>query len=312
MTSGKNKLQVDGLSAESEQFKLAELAATGDKGAREKVNSLAHPVISYQTGRFCKRFCNDNRYRYVCTLTNTVKRPVHDEVLCEWGNASYAWMLDDLTNAGRLRQYSGKNGARLYDYFYFIANSLPFYERWKDWRFGRKVHVPTYIRALFPEAAKVFYGLRAGDNIAAIAQKLCRSEKDTEMMCHQIIITLTQRKRLYLLDPPNTVSLSSTLDNEHEQGDSPAVELDIPYFDELPEKMESREKLAAAWQQLSPVEQYVVEAMVLDNLDASDVLGALERLNISIKSGIEPNKVNRQQLYYFCRKTLARLAGLMK
>ncbi len=297
--------------ANQEQLDLAKQAATGDKQAREKVNTLAHPIISFQTNRFCKRFCRDNRFRYVCTLTNSNIRPSRDAILCEWGNASYAWMLDDLTNSGRLRQYSGANGARLNDYFYYIANSLPFYERWKDWRFGRKVHVPTYIKDLFPEAGRIFYGLRAGESIAEIAQKLTRSEQDVENKCHQIIIILTQKKRLHLLDPPSTVSLSQAQGQRHDSEDSQGTEIDIPSYDDSPELIENKQKLAQAWQKLSPVEQYIIEAMVLDDQDASDVLVVLQKMDISIKQGIAPEKTNRQQLYYFRRKTLAKLADLM-
>ena len=297
--------------ANQEQLELANLAANGDRLARGKVNQLIHPIISFQTGRFCKRFCKENRHKYVCTLSDSWSSPPRDAVFCEWGNASYAWMLDDLANSRRLLQYSGKNGARLYDYIYYIANSLPFYERWKDWRFGRKVHVPTYIQELSPEASKVFYALRSGEAIPAIAQKIARSESDTEDLCQQIILLLTQRKRLYLLDPPGTVSLTESESGREKNPTSGGQQTDIPSFDEAPEFRENRVRLAAAWQRLSAVEQYVIEAMVIDDQDASDVLFALKKMQISIKSGVASNDTNRQQLYYFRRKTLAKLADLM-
>ena len=186
------------LPVNQQQLNLAKQAAADNSAARVEVNRLTHPIITFQTTRFCKRFCRENKYRYVCTLVEPKGVHLRDAVLCEWGNASYAWMLDDLTSPGRLRQFSGKNGARLNDYIYYIANSLPFYERWKDWRFGRKVNVPTYIKEMFPEASKIFFALRAGENIPAIAQKLARSEQPVEAMCQQIMITLTQRKRLHL------------------------------------------------------------------------------------------------------------------
>ena len=297
---------------QQEQLELARLAASGDRPARQLVNELAQPIIDFQNKRFCKRYCNDNRFRYICTLTGVRSALPRDSVLCEWGNASYTWMLDDLTNEGRLLQYSGKNGARLKDYFYFIANSLPFYERWKDWRFGRKVYVPTYIKALFPEASQIFYSLHAGDRIPEIAQKLAKSEQDTEFMCHQIICELTRRNRLHLLDPPNTISLSGMHERNDDGDDALHVQADIASFDEAPELTESKQKLASAWAELSVVEQFVIESMVLENQDAEDVLVALRKMDISIKDGVPAKETNRQQLYYFRRKTLARLAGLIE
>jgi len=311
MKQNKLKKSDSALPVNQQQIDLAELAASGDKAARREVNELAEPIISFQTNRFCRRFCNENKYRYVCTLVESRSNPVRDAILCEWGNASYAWMLDDLTSSGRLTQFSGKNGARLNDYIYYIANSLPFYERWKDWRFGRKVHVPTYIQELFPEANKVFYALRVGENISLIAQKLGRDEQLVEDMCQQVIITLTQKKRLHLLDPPSTVSLTGTQHSQQDEYEADGMQMDIPEYDDMPELIENKQKLAGAWQQLDPVEQYVIEAMVMDDQDAEDVLHALNKMEISIKEGIAASEVNRQQLYYFRRKTLAKLAELM-
>lgn len=306
-----DKVNTEASAVNQEQLQLAQQAANGDKDARAVINQLIHHIISFQTSRFCKRFCRDNKYQYRCTLPGGWGTPPRDAVFCEWGNASYGWMLDDLTNRNRLLQYSGKHGARVNDYIYYIANSLPFYERWKDWRFGRKVHVPTYIQELCPAASKVFYGLRAGEEIPAIAQKLGMSEHDAEQLCQRIIIILTQRNRLHLLDPPGAVSLTESANNGKDDHDPESGQVDIPSFDEAPELQESKRKLAQAWDKLSPVEQYVIEAMQIDEQDASDVLHALQKMAISIKPGVAANDTSRQQLYYFRRKTLAKLAELM-
>ena len=291
-----------------EHLSLARAAAEGDSAARKTVNELVHNIIAYQTDRYCKRFCRENQYYYVCTLPKPRGSPHKDAPFCEWGNASYAWMLEDLTNENRLLQYEGKFGARLNDYIYRIANSLPFYERWKDWRFGRKVHVPTYIQELAPDAARVFLALRSGDAIANIAQRLGQSETHTEALCHRIVVTLTKRNRLHLLNPPNSVSLSSQ--NSSDEDD--AVQTDVAVFDLDPEQRETHASLWQAFKQLSAVEQFVLEAMLIDEQDANDVLQALIKLDISIADGIPAAQTNRQQLYYFRRKTLAKLVQLME
>lgn len=298
-----------------DHVRLATMAAQGDEHARKTVNALVDNIIAFQTDRFCKRFCRENRYHYVCTLPRPWGSPPKDALLCEWGNASYAWMLDDLTNANRLRQYEGKHGARLSDYIYRIANSLPFYERWKDWRFGRKVHVPTYIQDMNPDAGKVFLALRSGEAIANIAQRLGKSEADTETLCQHIVVCLTKRNRLHLLDPPHTVSLTtlnSTLNNTLNQNDDEnGGEAEVAIFDVDPEQLETNEKLWRVWKELTAVEQFVLEAMLIDEQDANDVLAALIKLDISIVDDVPAPQTNRQQLYYFRRKTLARLAQLM-
>ena len=50
--------------------------------------------------------------------------------------------------------------------------------------------------------------------------------------------------------------------------------------------------------------------MQVEQQDAEDVLAALQRLNIFIVEGVAPDQVNRQQLYYFRRKTLEKLTDL--
>jgi hypothetical protein len=47
--------------------------------------------------------------------------------------------------------------------------------------------------------------------------------------------------------------------------------------------------------------------MVIDELDANSVLEALCQHGISIKEGTPPEQIDRQQLYFFRRKTLLKL-----
>jgi len=302
-SSDKKKLSV------KDQLELAEAAASGEKNAREEINALVQPLIDYQTTRFCKRFCNENQYLYRCTLKPPMGSMRSDVAWCEWGNASYGWMLNDLSHDKRLLKYQGINGASLFDYFYQIANSRPFYERWKDWRFGRKVHVPTYIQALSPDAARVFLSIRSGDNIALIAQKLSRPLNKIEDLVQSIICLLTEKKRLHLLDTPKLVSMTEAIDDtDSEQSDR---QIELASYDVPIELQEDKQRVQQAWLKLEPVEQFVLEALLIDEQDAEDVLAALEKMELSIKKGVSADQTNRQQLYYFRRKTLVRLAEYM-
>jgi len=298
---------------EGDQVSLAQKAARGDEHSRRIINRMVHPIITYQTNRFCRRFCHGNQFRYVCILRPKAQsRAPVDALLCEFGNASYAWMLEDLTHPKRLLKFEGRNGAGINDYLYYIANSLPFYERWKDWRFGRKIHVPTYIQDLDPLAAQIFLLLCQRRTVADIANEVNHNEADIEELCQRIIAELTRRNRLFLLDPPRTVSLSAMNAQSDETDRREDREAQIPFFDEAPELREDKQLLRKAWGHLSPVEQYVLEAMVIDEQDANDVLKALQKLGVSIKKGVAPADTDRQQLYYFRRKTLSKLAGLLQ
>lgn len=292
-----------------ENIALARNAASDDASARIKVNELISPIIQYQTDRFCKRFCKENRYHYRCTLKSPFGSPPADAALCEWGNGSYAWMLDDLSSASRLKKYQARNNATLFDYCYVIANSLPFYERWKNWRFGRNIHVPGYIQALGETAKTVFYGMRSQQSVEQISQQTSRSIDETRALSREIIKILTQKNRLYLLSPPKNVSL--THDNE-DGSVNYAIQHETASYDQAIDAMEDHQLLSKAWKQLDPVEQYVVEALVIEDQDAELVLNSLKKLNISFKKNVPAAELDRQQLYYFRRKTLARLHSLMR
>jgi len=98
-------------------LELIKFAITGNKESRQLINKIVDPFITCQSTIFCKRFCHDKSFHYQCSLLkNAWYAPSHDIAFCEWGNASYAWMLEYLTNDNRLRKFAGKNGATLKDY----------------------------------------------------------------------------------------------------------------------------------------------------------------------------------------------------
>ena len=289
-------------------IKLAQDAADNDVSARKKVNTLIEPVIRYQTNRFCKRFCKENKLQFKCTLIPPIGSPPNDASLCEWGNASYAWMLDDLSKSNRLKKYQARNNATLFDYCYVIANSLPFYERWKDWRFGRKVYVPGYIRALGEIATLVFYNMRAQQSLEQISQTTAQPVNEIKNYSRKIVQLLTKKNKLYLLNPTKNVSLTN---NSEDQAQS-ELDAETATFDEEIETVEDKLLLSKAWAKLSVIEQFVIEALVIEEQDAQIVLNALKKLDLSIKKGLAAEDIDRQQLYYFRRKTLAKLNNLMK
>lgn len=291
-------------SSVQQQINLAEAAARGEHQARAEVNELIHPLIDYHTSVFCKRFCEQNRFQYKCSLSKPWGTQSAQAALCEWGNASYGWMLNDLSSAARLRSYQARDGASLFDFLYRIANSLPFYERWKDWRFGRKVHVPSYVIAIDEHAKSIFYALQSGHKSEFIAQQLALSLNEVEVIIRHIVVELTRHHRLYLLDPPKTQSLTAC--NENEEHDA-AEQIDVAVIDEEYLQQDEQQHVNKAWSTLDSIEQFVLEALVINEQDAKQVLKALSKLEISIKKGVRAQDTSIQQLYYFKRKALNKL-----
>ena len=284
---------------------LVKAAAAGDSAASEAVARLVDPLIRSQTKIFCKRYCHENYLHALCTLFPELSRNANKSPLCDWGNHSYAWMLEDLCSPQRLSRFKGDGGARLTTYIFAIINSLPFYERWKDWRFGHRNRVPSFIKSISPIAEKCFLWLCNEYSPETMAHKAGVAVEKIEEFLDRIIEELTIRGKLYLLTKTRMTSMTS---DDHE--DEEDFQEDIPDHSWDPAKEQLREKVSRGWEQLTPVEQFVLEAMVIEEADANAVLDAIKRTGISIKEGVHPEKIDRQQLYYVKRVALAKLARL--
>ncbi len=286
---------------------IAELAAGGDPACRQWVNEQVHAMICARSAKFCKLYCQTHRYRFKCTLPlNAWPAPAADAPWCDWGNGSYAWMLEDLTKPSRLRAYQGKGGASLKEYLNTIANSLAFRERWKNWRFSRAVGVPVCVQRLGDKAPAIFYGLYNQKCCEEIAQQTGLPCEEVKSLAEAILVTLTRENKLHLLTPPQEVSLTIGNADENEESEIP-----VPFYDMDAADREMKNKIAVAWRQLEPVEQFVLESMVIEQQDANAVLNTLKYMGLSVKKGVSAEQMNRQQLYHFRRKTLKKLALLL-
>lgn len=301
---------------------LLKNAASGDKAARKTLNAVANPFIEFQTDKFCRRFCHGSFKEAQCTLTppqGSSAATRNSPILCDKANASYAWMLDELTNEKRLQKIRAENTAQLGSYFKTTVNSLPFYERWKNWRFDRRIHVPKYICDIDEQAKAVFLQLHSSRQshreMRLIAQNLGMSENQVRPIAEAILIELTQRQRLHILSPSRTFTFSEISPGEHRDsgGDTENSATDFEIEDQqfAPENLVYSSQIRSAWETLSELEQYIIEALVIENQDANVVLKALLSLDISLKKNQPSENNDRQQLYYFKRKALEKLQHLL-
>ena len=295
-------------SGPGDDIELARKAVVGDEAAREAVSRLVHPLIHQQTKIFCKRYCHDNHFHAHCTLFPEWGSREMDASLCDWGNHCYAWMLEDLTHPERLLKFNGENGARLSTYFYAIVHSLPFNERWKDWRFGRRIRIPEYIEDIAPLAGKIFFWLIDQRPIEWMAQEARESMDTVEMIAERIIGELASRGRLYLLNSPTNISLTDLGSYDDEEDED--LVMDVPDCSWDPGKEQLNKKIAKGWNELNTVEQFVLEAMLIEDRDAKDVLSALVQNGITIREGVPPEMINIQQVFHFKRVTLKKLTKL--
>ena len=300
--------ELNAIAKQQDDLSLAEQAASGNQDARRQVTALVNELIQKRTTFFCKKFCYENRRLYQCTIDKNWGAHNSNSALCEWGTHSYAWMLDDLTNENRLRKFEGRNNASLLNYLSTIAHSSIFLERWKDWRFKRRERVPEYIQDLDKDASLLYLWLRGNhDDIPNMAQRLGRCEDSVRELIGRIVAELQKRNRLYLLDPPREISLNGINNNEDGNKDDFPNEWEIPSEDIEIENMELQNRIKAAWLELDWREQYVLEALIIDRVNAKHVLQALQDEEISLSDNTPWDQLNLQHVYYFCRKALAKL-----
>jgi len=251
--------------------------------------------------RLCKKLCYGNRTHYQCTLDTSWSKTQAGSALCEWGNASYEWMLSELLHLHKQNERNDRKITLIKNYYRKIIHSVSFWERYKNWRFKRRLRVPDYIKVLDPDARQVFWWLHDQDTIINMAQRLNRSTADIRVLVSSIQHELSIRNRTYLLRPDVEVSLEN-LD---------PIESDEALKTFLPEdKIELLLKIKTAFQQLTWLEQYILDSMVVDNLQANSILTALKAQSISLSDKLSPDEMNTQHVYYFLRKTIKKLRKL--
>ena len=269
---------------------------------QEQLFGILNDLINSKLNSLCKKYCFNNRYQYQCTIDLLWGLNEPDNSLCEWGNASYAWILNELVHDNRLQKIQGENNSSITKYFGKIIHSITFIERFKNWRFQRRIRIPEYIKAIDIDAHKIFWGLCDNENPLNIAQRLNRSEPETLSIIKRINEELAKRNRSHLLDLSQTISLTSYINCE-EQGN----EVDIPIEDKSHEQTMLEEKVKEAYDQLTWLEQYIIDSMIVDSLSAKAVLASLRQQNISLDEKTQAADMNIQHVYYFFRKTLAKL-----
>jgi len=282
---------------------LVQKATNDDLSARREVVAIADPIITRQTNRYCRKYCYEQNYYLRCTLLPPVNGAPSDAAMCEWGNGSYAWMLEELTKNSRLKKYQAKNDASLADYFFVIVNSLSFYERWKDWRFNNRIYVPEYIESIHSEAKKVFRCLRRQLAPEEISQESGLSVDEVKKLSTEIIKALLIRRRMYLLTPSTEVSYNqfSESDNDVEHEMSIVV---------APNETDFRqsEAISAAFNELSILEQHVISGFFIEKISAKHILKSIKK--IDWPENVAINIKDIQQLYYFRRKSVKHLYEL--
>ena len=269
---------------------------------REELFTILDELITTKLSTLCKKYCFKNRYQYQCTIDLLWGINEHGNPLCEWGNASYAWILSELTHDNRLVKIQGEDNSSITKYFSKIIHSITFIERFKNWRFQRRIRVPEYIKAIDIDAHKVFWGLCDNDHPRNIAQRLGREELEVSAIINRINEELVKRNRSHLLDLTQ-LSMQSSHNIDSEQDN----ESQIAIVDKTYEQIGLESKVKNAYDQLSWLEQYVIDSMIIDGLSAKSVLDSLIKQNISVDEKVEPADMNIQHIYYFFRKSLAKL-----
>lgn len=297
---------------ENPQLALAALASMNNQGARAQIQSLVEPLIDFQTDCFCKRFCGVNHLKYRCSLANPIVsdsntskiKPKRD---CEWGNASNHWMCDSLINKQRLLKFSNRHGDNLYDYFFQIINSLSFFQRWKGWRFGA-TGIPPAIQNMGPSAVIVFKGLQQQRKLRFIAEQAGFKVSYVEALTKEIIRYFSDTNTFYSLQLNDTSNTSGTPKPRSEINPQDESEIAAAMDVKESDARTASDDLNSLWEKLNVTEQFVVEAIVVNQQADKTVLYALKIMDIRIKEGVLPEDTTVEMLHAFKTDSIIKLA----
>jgi len=288
------------------QLALAALASMDNQGARKQIELLVEPLIDFQTDCFCKRFCGRNYSKYQCSLVNPIIdesnlgiEKIKNKRVCEWGNASHHWMLDYLINKQRLLKFTNRHGDSLYDYFFQIINSLAFFQRWKDWRFG-VAGISLAIQNMGPSAVTIFKGLGQQRKLSFIAEQENLKLSDVECIAEEIILHLSDTNTYQSLEFNNTPKSTPEIQQQNESTISAPTNTQ--------DDAAASDVLNNGWSQLGITEQFVIEAMVVNQQAEETILYALKIMDIRLKEGVLPEDTTVDMLHSFKTNSLIKLA----
>lgn len=290
----------------NDDLTLTQRAASGDANTKNAITVIVDPIARAQASKYCRRFCGKNRTQYYCTIDPKRGLQSNNALRCEWGSFSYYFFFETLAKPQTLAKYEARNGASLAEYLRSVAGSVGLWERWKNKRFERRVHVMQSIEILGEDAKSVYFFLRDGDTIPNIAQRLNQPEAQIARLARMIKRVLVKERRSYLLANQSDISLSSLSDNNND-GDDKSTEWEPPSMDPSPEDAEIVRRVSAVFPQLHWLEQYIIQAMVIDGTPAETILQALNEQGTEIKAGQPISEANVSQIYYIRDKAIARL-----
>lgn len=262
------------------------------------------PLIDSRLKKLCNEFCYQNKHEIQCTLERNGPSKIENH-LCDWGNASYLWIIETLFNLKRLKRVSSFPENNRKKYFSKILYSTPFRERFKDWRFNRRIRVPKYIQPLHASANKIFWSMCDNENVSFIAQKLFIPEAELLAVSKNIEAELLKRRKSYVLAGANASTFNHTPYDSEESAE-------LADTRNSPDAHHDRVAVLNAFSKLDWQEQYLVDSMVIGSATARSMLVLFEKYNISLgkSAGLEP--LTEQKIYYHLRKTLIKLKSLME
>ncbi len=277
----------------------------------QDIRTTVEPIITRSTKTLCKQHCRGERFRLRCTVDTSWGRAPQDASLCDRGNEAYEWMLRDLLGGTKLDKFLDSDREGVVKYFTKTVNSQPFYERFKDMRFGERVRVPAYIKAIHPLARRVFWMLRKQETVPYIAQALEQPEALIRTWANAIYTKLREHRSLHSLQSHAALSLDALNENDAAPGGD-AVTIEDIHNDV--ERQQEQARVRAAYSKLTWQEQFIVDTLT-ENLGAKAVLEALAQEGVVIE-GINDapmdEKCAEQRLYYLRRKALVRLKTLFE
>ena len=277
---------------------------------REQLRTIAEPMIARRTRELCLEHCQNQRYNFHCTVDAHWGLTAHDAPLCDRANETYDWMFRDLLGGVKPEKFARSSSEGVAHYFSKTVRSEPFYERFKDMRFGGRVRVPAYVKAVHPLAHRVFWLLRKQEPIAQIAQALQQPENTIQNIARGLRALLHEQGSSHLLQPVATLSLDAL----NEQQDSEwEIACDLHTQEQDIVRRDEQERARAAYTKLTWQEQFLIDAMN-EGVSAKATLQALAEEGV-ILDGMDidassDEKKLEQRLYYLKRKALARLKEL--
>ena len=216
---------------------------------------------------------------------------------------AYLWIMEQVRK--KLKFYTGKRGATLSTYVWWILESRGLFADFLRWKYGDPRKIPKILQEATEEEKKVFVQLRMRKEIEQIASGIDVPMEEAEVLVRRVIERLISVGLEDLVSPQVVIRLNDALMN------TPPASTELTIEDRISLR-EAYVAFCNAVSQLESEEQRLLRLFYNVGLNPREILEEYRLTKMNLPGGRSPSAVKPKEVYGILRVVREKLMGLLR